>query len=151
MINPKAATVVALLILGIIVWFLNYQRSEFDTPNVFHLSPEAVSIGAMRSDHCNGAPAGRIAFVSRGEHVIRRILDSYDPGSVIINGQGDGTRSPSLSFFNHAEAIGRGLLIPRISAASFSRIRGSTNRQRFEDHRSRKSASGRNPVFGSIW
>ena len=105
--NPRAATVAALLILGVFVWFLNYQRSEFDTPSVFHLSPEAVSIGAMSSEHCNGAAADRIAFISRGEHVIRRILDSYEPGSVSSDGQGGDMGPQSLSFFNHEEATAR--------------------------------------------
>ena len=102
--NPKTATVAALLISAIIVWFLNFQRSEFDTPNVFHLSPEAVSVGAINSEHCNSAAADRIAFISRGEHVIRRILDSYEPGSVSSDGQGGDKGPQSLSFFNHEEA-----------------------------------------------
>lgn len=107
-LSPKLITIVALMLAGGLVWILNYQRSEVDTPSVYHNSPIAVTIGAIKSEHCAQLPGERVAIVSRGEHVVRRILDSYDPGSI----QTDPHAPPlpdSPVFLNHEQALDGGL------------------------------------------
>ncbi len=107
-LSSKLVTIVALIFVGLLVWMLNYQRSEFDTPSVFHGSPNAVTIGAINSDHCAHLPGERVAIVSRDEHVVRRILNSYQPGTIQLD-----PNAPELPgspvFLNHQQASEGGL------------------------------------------
>ncbi len=103
-IHPKFIVMIGVIAVSIFIWQLNYQRSQIDTPKVFHNSPATVSIGAMRSEQCDDYPAGEIAFVSRDEHLVRRILASYDPGSVEIYPGQLPEKPGSPLFLNHQQA-----------------------------------------------
>ena len=103
-VNPRFFSVIGIAVISVLIWQMNYQRVVFDTPSVFQNSPASVSIGAMRSDHCASFELRQIAFVSRDVHLIRRILDSYDPGSVELypSENTEGTESPL--FLDHQQA-----------------------------------------------
>ena len=75
MISPKAITIIALVIIGATVLTINFQRLRTETPSVFHNSPVAVSLRAFQSESCNRFADDQILFISRDEHIIRRVLD----------------------------------------------------------------------------
>ncbi len=104
-VSPKTITIVALLAISVLVLMLNVQRFRSETPSVFHNSPAAVSIRAFQSEPCNRFAEDQIAFISRDEHIIRRILDSYDPGSVYQNPERAGEFPGIPKFLNHEQAI----------------------------------------------
>lgn len=106
--NKKAILVVGLLAVGLITLMANYQRAKIETPSVFHNSPVAVSIGAMQSDHCNYLPPEQIAVVSNGQHLIRRILNSYEPGSIELYPQGAAEHPDSPLMIDNRQALDRG-------------------------------------------
>ena len=67
------------LALSLTVLGLNIQRFWFDTPRVFHLTQEAVAIGAMRSEVC-GNDLERIVLLGREtEPLLKPALASYYP------------------------------------------------------------------------
>ncbi len=106
--NPKVITVVTLTVVGAVTLVENYQRAEYETPMVFHQSPVAVTIGGMQSETCGYVEHDRIAIVSRDQHVVRRILNAYDPGSVSLypNEAGEVPGTPLL--LDHQQAAARG-------------------------------------------
>ena len=104
-ISPKAITIIVLVIIGAIVLMLNFQRLRTETPSVFHNSPVAVSIRAFQSEPCNRFADDQIVFISRDEHIIRRILDSYEPGSVYMNPEQVGELPSITKFLNHEQAL----------------------------------------------
>ena len=107
--NSKTITIVALTVVGMVTLMLNYQRAEYETPIVFQQSPVAVTIGAMQSETCGNLEHDRIAIVSRDQHVVRRILNAYDPGSVSLypNKAGEVPGTPLL--LDHQQAASRGI------------------------------------------
>lgn len=105
LVSPKAITIVALLAIGLFVLMLNTQRFRTETPAVFHNSPVAVSIRALRSEPCNQFAQEQIVFISRDEHIIRRVLDSYEPGSIYTNPEQASEFSGIPKFLNHEQAI----------------------------------------------
>jgi 4-amino-4-deoxy-L-arabinose transferase-like glycosyltransferase len=106
--NSKTFTVIGLLIAGGLVWGLNYQRAEYDTPKVFHNSSAAMTISALRSEHCQPVSGDRVAIVSRDEHIIREILNSYEPGSIELSPNAPQMPGAPI-FLNHQRAIEGGL------------------------------------------
>ena len=104
-VSPKAVTVVALLVAGTLVLMLNAERLGTETPSVFQNSPAAVSIRAFQSEPCNRFADDQIVFISRDEHIIRRILDSYEPGSVYMNPERASEFPGIPKFLNHEQAI----------------------------------------------
>ena len=107
--NSKSVVVSLIVAVGIAVLVLNFQRFREETPAVHQSSPAGTGIGAMRSVNCADNPMERIAFVSRDEHLIRRVLDSYEPGSVRID-PNEGSEIPgSPTFLNHQQAIENGI------------------------------------------
>ena len=104
-ISPKAVTIVALLVVGAFVLMLNAERFRTETPSVFQNSPVAVSLRAFQSEPCNRFADDQIAFISRDEHIIRRILDSYEPGSVYMNPERANEFPGIPKFLNHEQAF----------------------------------------------
>ena len=106
-ISPKTVAIVALLAIGALVLMLNVQRFRTETPSVFHNSPVAVSLRAFQSEPCNRFADDQIVFISRDEHIVRRILDSYEPGSIYTNPE-QAIEFPGIpKFLNHEQAIER--------------------------------------------
>ena len=108
-LNPKFITAALMIGAGLIVLMLNVQRFTSETPEVFHVHPAAVGIGAMQSQHCGHFERKRIAFVSRDEHLIRRILDSFEPGSVQIFPIDEPKVAGTPTFLNPQEAKDQGI------------------------------------------
>lgn len=104
-ISPKAITIIVLVVIGATVLMLNFQRLRTETPSVFHNSPAAVSIRAFQSEPCNRFADDQIVFISRDEHIIRRILDSYEPGSVYMNPEQANELPGITKFLNHEQAL----------------------------------------------
>lgn len=104
-VNPKAVVIVALLAIGAFVLMLNVERFKNETPSIFHNSPVAVSIRAFASDPCNRFSEDQILFISRDEHIIRRVLDSYEPGSINMNPEQMSEFSGVPKFLNHDQAV----------------------------------------------
>ncbi len=109
LVSPKAVAIVALLTIGAFVLMLNAQRLRTETPSVFHNSPVAVSLRAFQSEPCNRFADDQIVFISRDEHIIRRALDSYEPGSMYMNPEQAGEFPGIPKFLNHEQAIERDL------------------------------------------
>ena len=63
--------------LSLIVLTLNVKQFWFDTPKIFHLTQEAIAIGAMRSDACGGDPENIILIARYTEPLLRPALISY--------------------------------------------------------------------------
>ncbi len=105
LISPKAAAILALLAIGAFVLMLNAQRFRTETPSVFHNSPVAVSLRAFESEPCNRFADDQILFISRDEHIIRRVLDSYEPGSIYTNPERASEFQGIPKFLNHEQAI----------------------------------------------
>ena len=103
-IHPKAIMIIALVVIGAAVLQLNVQRFKTDTPTEFHNSSVAVSLRAFQSEMCTRFPDDQIAFISRDEHTIRRVLDSYAPGSIYINPEEAGQFQGIPKFLNHEQA-----------------------------------------------
>ena len=73
------AGMVLLVGLALVVLGLNVRQFWFETPRSFHLTREAVAIGAMRSDDCGG-DVQRTVFAGRHtEPLLRPALTSYYP------------------------------------------------------------------------
>ena len=106
--NRKAIFVAGILAVGLITLIANYERAKIDTPSVFHNSPVAVSIGALQSEHCKHNPLEKIAIVSNGQHVVRRILNSYEPGSVELHPQDVFEHSDAPLVIDNQHALERG-------------------------------------------
>lgn len=104
-ISPKAITIIALVVIGATVLMLNFQRLRTETPSVFHNSPVAVSLRAFQSEPCNRFADDQILFISRDEHIIRRVLDSYEPGSIYTNPEQASEFQGIPKFLNHEQAI----------------------------------------------
>lgn len=104
-VSPKAVTIVALLAIGAFVLMLNAERFRAETPSVFHNSPVAVSLRAFQSESCSRFPDDQILFISRDEHIIRRVLDSYEPGSIYTNPEHASEFRGIPKFLNHEQAI----------------------------------------------
>ena len=113
LITPKFAIIIALVFVVLTILLLNVQRFSSDTPEVFQSHPVGVGISAMQSEHCGQFERERIAFLSRDEHLLRRILDSFEPGSVQIFPGENSEVSGSPTFFNHQQALVDG--IPEVS------------------------------------
>ena len=110
--NPKSVVVALIVVVGIVTLVLNVQRFREETPAVHQSSPAATGIGALRSVTCGDEPLERIAFISRDEHLIRRVLNSYEPGSVRID-PNDGPEVPgSPTFLNHQQAAEHRMQVP---------------------------------------
>ena len=103
-LHPKTVTIVALLAVGALVLMLNVQRFRTETPEVFHNSPVAVAIRAFQSDPCDRYADGQIVFISRDEHIIRRILNSYEPGSIYLDQRRASEFVGIPKFLNHEQA-----------------------------------------------
>ncbi|MXZ00484.1 hypothetical protein F4Y93_07485, partial [Candidatus Poribacteria bacterium] len=104
-ISPKAITITALVVICATVLMLNFQRLRTETPSVFHNSPVAVSLRAFESEPCTRFADDQILFISRDEHIIRRVLDSYEPGSIYTNPE-QASEFPGIpKFLNHEQAI----------------------------------------------
>ena len=69
----------ALVAMSVLVLYLNVARFWFDTPDVFHLTQEAVSIGAMRSETCGADPERTIIVGRETEPLLKPALGSYYP------------------------------------------------------------------------
>ena len=72
----------ALIILAAIL-ALNALQFWHMTPRVFHHTQEAVAIGAMRLDACDGEPEGLIMVGRTTAPLLKPALESYDPGGVL--------------------------------------------------------------------
>ena len=105
-INPKAITIIALVVIGAAVLILNVQRFKSETPSVFHNSPVAASLRAFQTEPCGRFPDDQVVFISRDEHTIRRVLNSYEPGSIYINPAEAGQFQGIPKFLNHEQANG---------------------------------------------
>ena len=73
-----------LLSLIAIVVTLNLWQFWHVTPSVFPHRPEAVAIGAYRSEHCGSGDAGETVFVGQavGEgSLLNRALSAFDPAA----------------------------------------------------------------------
>ena len=104
-VSPKAVAIVALLAIGAFVLMLNAERFRSETPFVFHNSPVAVSLRAFQSEPCDRFADDQFVFISRDEHIIRRVLDSYEPGSIYTNLE-QASEFPGIpKFLNHEQAI----------------------------------------------
>ena len=69
----------ALVTMSLLVLYLNAARFWIETPEVFHLTQEAVSIGAMRSEACGGDPERTIIVGRETEPLLKPALGSYHP------------------------------------------------------------------------
>ena len=76
----KAADAFVLIVLG---W--NVRQFWWETPEVFHLTQEAVAMGAMRSEACGGRPEKVVIVARQTEPLLEPALASYFP-------DGDGPR-----------------------------------------------------------
>ena len=63
--------------LALVVLTLNAKQFWSDTPKVFHLTQEAVAIGAMRSDACAGDMAATVVVAKATEPLLRPALGAY--------------------------------------------------------------------------
>lgn len=106
--HSKLTVIIVLLAVGLFTLSANYQRAKVETPSVFHNSPIAVSIGAISSEHCAHLPLERIAVVSNGEHLIRKILNSYERGSAAVYRQDTALQPGSPLLMNNRQALNRG-------------------------------------------
>ena len=73
-IGIAAALALAVAILG---W--NARQFWVQTPKVFHLTQEAVAIGALRSEACGGDPEAAIIVARETEPLLKPALTSYYP------------------------------------------------------------------------
>ena len=63
--------------LALVVLTLNVKQFWSDTPKVFHLTQEAVAMGAMRSGACGGDMAATIVVAKATEPLLRPALIAY--------------------------------------------------------------------------
>ena len=64
-------------ILALVVLAINVKQFWSDTPVVFHLTQEAVAMGALRSDACGGDLAATIVVAKATEPLLRPALVAY--------------------------------------------------------------------------
>ncbi len=76
-INPFGTIVILATIAALVIGW-NVRQFWFVTPNVFGISPVAVTMVALQSDVC-GDGTRRAVIVARDTHFIQLVLDSYYP------------------------------------------------------------------------
>ncbi len=103
LLHPKTVVIVAIVAIGLSVWLLNIQRFKYETPEIFHVHPTPVSIGAMESPQCNQFPSDRIAFAGNDLHLLRRVLNSYNPGSITLTPDQQPEVPGSPKFFDYQQ------------------------------------------------
>ncbi len=84
--NRSPHGMVAVTVLGalaLVVLALNALQFWYATPRVFHHTQEAVAIGAMRSDACEGEPDGLIIIGRTTVPLLKPALESYNPGGAL--------------------------------------------------------------------
>ena len=79
-VEAGLAVALVLIVLG---W--NVRQFWWKTPEVFHLTQEAVAIGAIRSEECGGRPEKVVIVARQTEPLLEPALASYFP-------DGDGPR-----------------------------------------------------------
>ena len=81
---PQSVFAIAVLgALAMVVLALNALQFWYATPGVFHHTQEAVAIGAMRTDACDGEPDDLIMVGRTTEPLLKPALESYNPGDVL--------------------------------------------------------------------
>ena len=136
----KPQGVVAMTVLGaltMVVLALNAMQFWYSTPRVYHHSQEAVAIGAMRTDACDGEPES-LMFVGRATApLLKPALESYDPGRAI----------PHL--LDHADA-GTGVALPSDTPRCVIFLNpGDADIQAFRQELSARYPEGRFTTFGN--
>ena len=61
-----------------VVLGLNVQRFWFETPKRYHMTQDAIVVGALRSEQC-GPDTTKAVVVMRGHGLLRGALTSYRP------------------------------------------------------------------------
>ena len=80
---PAVPTVTILSLLGAVVLALNAWQFWYATPRVFHHTQEAVAIGAMRSEACEGEPDSLILVGRSTIPLLKPALESYHPDGAL--------------------------------------------------------------------
>ena len=73
----RKRTVALMVILGAVMLALNVWQFWYATPRIFHHTQEAVAIGAMRSDACEGEPDSVIMVGRHTLPLLKPALESY--------------------------------------------------------------------------
>ena len=69
----------AIVAMSLLVLYLNVARFWSETPELYHLTQEAVSIGALRSEVCGDDPERTIVVGRETEPLLKPALGSYYP------------------------------------------------------------------------
>lgn len=90
----------AVIVFSLLILALNVRQFWIDTPRVFRLTQEAVAIGAVRSESCNGESTLAIIVGRSTEPLLKPALESYYPQRemprLIDHSQLDGDRRLSV-------------------------------------------------------
>ena len=82
-INSRVWTAAALTTLATLVLALSAWQFWYATPKIFRHTKEAVAIGAMRSDACDGELEGVIMIGRSTTPLLKPALESYHPDGVM--------------------------------------------------------------------